>query len=132
MRARCRLTLGLTLDDPFLDAELSAADLLVEEAPTKASVRSFRGVLLTAKGKLERAIADLSYAVDHQAAVAETYYYRGLARWQRQEFKEALNDFNLAADRSDPHRIPAQILTSRGQCYAALGEPEARSLTSQR
>ena len=40
------------------------------------------------------------------------------------DYKAALGDFNRAAGHYELPRIPGQVLTSHGQCYAALGEPD--------
>ena len=61
--------------------------------------RGLRGVLLMSKGDFGRAIAELSYAIEHQAASVQAYYHRGLARMWRTDYKEALDDFNQAARR---------------------------------
>ncbi len=122
LRALCRMRLGLALDDSLLDAELCALDSVLERTPSAGWVRAVRGALLASKGDLDRAIADLSYAIEHQAASIQAYYHRGLARMWKTDYKEAVDDFNQAAGRCAPSQIPAQILTRRGQCYAACGD----------
>ena len=124
LRAWCRTKLGLSLDDSLLEDELTAIDQLLEKDARNAKMRGLRGVLLTSTENLDGAIVDLSYAIDHTLAQDAFYYYRGLARMRRRNHKEALDDFNTAAGLSYPSQIPAQILSARGRCYAALGEQE--------
>jgi tetratricopeptide (TPR) repeat protein len=118
------MSLGLSLDDSLLEAELTAVDWVLAQTPRDGRVRNVRGALLASKGDFDRAIAELSYAIEHQAASIQAYYHRGLARMRRTDYKEALDDFNHAADRYEPREIPAQILMGRGQSYAACGDLE--------
>jgi tetratricopeptide (TPR) repeat protein len=124
LRAWYRTKLGLPMDDSLVDDELTAVDQLLEKAPEDAKMRGVRGALLTSKGDFDRAILELTYAIDHRLTWDAFYYYRGLARMRRRDYKEAVDDFNTAAGLSGPRQIPAQIFTARGRCYAALGEQD--------
>ena len=145
LRALCLMQIGLTGDNASLDAALTAVDRILGREPDDALARAIRGVILTRKGDFDRAIAELSYAIEHQGAIVaknggldpipelsntieqqvgriKVYYYRGIARMRKRDYERALDDFNEIARYYDLDRIPSQILTDRGRCYAACGD----------
>ncbi len=122
IRTVCRMKLGRAPDDSSLGTELSTLDWALEQTPNSGFLHGIRGILLSSKGDFDRDIADLTFAIEHQSAAVPIYYHRGVARIQRREYPEALDDFHHAAEHFEARQIPAEILIGRGQCYVGCDD----------
>ncbi len=93
----------------------------LEHDPSLVAAWTNRAVLLFEQGNVEAAITDLTHALELEQN-ATVFYNRGLAYQAREQWQQAIDDYNqaLALDRTDMQ----DILYQRGVCYFQLGNKE--------
>jgi tetratricopeptide (TPR) repeat protein len=94
------------------------ADKLRPEDRTATLVN--RGILLTASGQTDAAIADFNAALERNASLTDAYVSRGAAHMRAGHFTEARADFEKALGMGAAH--PEQVYFNRGMANERLGD----------
>jgi tetratricopeptide (TPR) repeat protein len=128
MRACARMYLEMAGANATFGAALLDVARALELEPEDAGARAVRGVVALWKQDVDRAIADLSCAIERRtdnlssSRWVNANYYRAFALMSKGEYRLAVDDFNQAAQSYDPARLPVSILMNRGLCYAYSGD----------
>jgi len=103
---------------------VSLWDDVLAKAPDSYIALGYRGMAHAAAGAVEPALADFQRALDvggDRLFSAEVYYNRGALLQRRQQYREALADYDRALA-LDPRAVKA--LVNRGNVRDTLGRPE--------
>ncbi|MBN1583560.1 MAG: BMP family ABC transporter substrate-binding protein [Anaerolineae bacterium] len=86
---------GYVYLDVLHEYDKAAADytMAIEREPEPASLYTSRALAYWRLGDLDRALADLDQALELEPT-AETYFYRGMARYDDEQYDAALQDFD--------------------------------------
>ncbi|HLG65503.1 MAG TPA: tetratricopeptide repeat protein [Ktedonosporobacter sp.] len=119
-------TLGLiAMAEERSEEAQQAFTAALEHDPSLVAAWTNRAVLFFEQGNIKAAITDLTHALE-LAQNATVLYNRGLAYQAREQWQQAIDDYNqaLALDRTDMQ----DILYQRGVCYFQLGNKEQARL----
>lgn len=111
------------------DLALSDLNKVLEHAPDHAGAYFNRGEIYLNKHENDLALADFNSAIDLAPEEAEPYYGRGLSRIANGNYKEAYDDFYVAARRREGFY---QAWTYRGLSAEKQNAPEEAIRAYQR
>ncbi|MBN8910883.1 MAG: tetratricopeptide repeat protein [Hyphomicrobium sp.] len=85
---------------------------------THAAFHNDRGLRFYQSGRLDKAIEELSAAIELHPVASLPYYNRGNAHFRLRQFERAAEDYSQALSRSPDH---VMALVNRGSARSALG-----------
>jgi tetratricopeptide (TPR) repeat protein len=93
----------------------------INEVLMSAEASAKEGLEFVARGRYREAITAFTRAIESRPAVAEEYYYRGLAYGHVQEHQRAVDDFSKSLDLGGDSAV---VYGNRGYAYAGLNRHE--------
>jgi len=128
MTSRTAITIVLLLSTNALDTPCAGVETdtpAVEawhgdfaDRDAHAAFHNDRGLRFYQTGRLDKAIEELSTAIEVQPAASLPYYNRGNVHFRQRQFESAVEDYSQALRRSPDH---VMAMVNRGSALSALG-----------